>query len=257
MYRVLIVDDEKAEREGLLSLLTQRDYPFEIVLHEDGLAALEYLRENPCDLLITDIIMPQMDGLSLCTEAQALHPGIVTIISSAYSDFKYTQTAIRIGVNDYLLKPVVIDAFYETIDRTLQLIENRSDKIPSPRISIEDSVDPIVAEIKSLIRSSYHQNISLETIAQQVYLSPGYLSSMFKKKTGRSIMQYITLCRMRRAFYLLNHTNMKITQISREVGYQDSSYFCFLFRKYFDVTPNQIRKGVSPDVIERLQARLE
>ncbi len=89
-----------------------------------------------------------------------------------------------------------------------------------------------------------------------MYLSPSYLSSLFKRSTGRTIMQYITLFRMRRACHLLSKTNMKIVQICREAGYTNPSYFCFLFKKYFGITPNQYREGENADVMAKIHKML-
>lgn len=122
VYHALIADDERAELEGLSSLLQKAELPFCVTLCDDGAKAYNTLQQEPFDLLISDIVMPQMDGLTLCTNARALNSKIVTVISSAYGDFKYTQTAIRIGVDDYLLKPIVVDSFYQTMARMLDLI---------------------------------------------------------------------------------------------------------------------------------------
>ena len=258
MYRVLIVDDERIEREGLRSLLLKFGYPLEIVLKENGETALEALRASRFDLLISDIVMPQMDGLTLCHEALALQPHLVTMISSAYGDFKYTQAAIRIGVDDYLLKPVVIDSFRETIDRVLSLIQQRAQEGDTPSDNAMDvNSDPLIRDVQSLIQQHYREAIGLEWVAQQMYLSPGYLSGVFKRRTNQTITQYITLCRMRRACHLLTQTNIRVAQIGQEVGYPNSSYFGFLFRRIFGVTPNQLREGVSPDVMEKVRSILE
>lgn len=258
MYRALIVDDERIEREGIRSLLLKNEYPLETVLHENGEAALEALRASHFDLLISDIVMPRMDGLTLCREALALQPHLVTMISSAYGDFKYTQAAIRIGVDDYLLKPIVVDSFRETIDRALRLIQQRAHSDAAPANNAMDAkADPLVRDVQSLIQQHYAEAIGLEWVAQQMYLSPGYLSGVFKRRTNQTITQYITLCRMRRACHLLTQTNIRVAQIGQEVGYPNSSYFGFLFRRIFGVTPNQLREGVSSDVMEKIRSILE
>ena len=258
MYRVLIVDDEAAEREGLRSLLEKYGYPFEITLMANGETALEALRGQTFDLLISDIVMPHMDGLALCSEALNINPALVTLISSAYSDFKYTQAAIRIGVDDYLLKPIVVDSFRQTIDRAVELIRKRTLSDAGTFVNpLDENSNHLIQEVKRLIQEHYSEPIGLEWVAQHMYLSPGYLSSLFKRKTNRTVMQYITLCRMRRACYLLTKTNIKILQIGQEVGYPNPSYFGFLFRKTFNITPNQLREGVASDVMEKIQSILE
>lgn len=258
MFQVLIVDDESAEREGLFSLLNKYQYPFEITLRDNGQSAMDVLRERRFDLLISDIVMPQMDGLTLCTQALALYPQITTVISSAYSDFKYTQAAIRIGVDDYILKPIVVESFQGTMERCIQLMRKRSQSDDRSSLNaMEENTDHVIQEIKHLIQAHFAEDIGLEWVAQRMYLSPGYLSTVFKRKTDRTITQYVTLCRMRRACYLLRHTNIKVNQIGQDVGYPNPSYFCYLFRKIFSISPNQFREGVTEDVMAKIESTLE
>lgn len=258
MYHALIVDDERAEREGLDALIRKLGYPLETTLQGNGVEALAAMQKKRFDMLISDIVMPQMDGLALCTQARAKCPGLVTIISSAYDDFKYTQSAIRIGVDDYILKPIVVESFKSTIDHALNLIRARlNGQVEFPLRAADENGNHLIQDIKSLIQNHYNEDIGLEWVAQRMYLSPGYLSSLFKEKTNRTVMQYITLCRMRRACYLLTRTNIKVLSIGREVGYPNPSYFGFLFKKTFNVTPNQLREGVSADVMAQIQATLE
>ena len=78
IYRILIVDDEAIEREGVSFLLRKFSYPFEIFTQNNGKNALEFLQDTPVDILCTDIKMPFMDGLELCQEARKLYPDIFT-----------------------------------------------------------------------------------------------------------------------------------------------------------------------------------
>ena len=80
-----------------------------------------------------------------------------------------------------------------------------------------------------------------------VYLSTGYLSAVFKEETGMTLNRYIREVRMNKARDLLAGTNMKITQIAREVGFSNSSYFCRSFREYFGCSPESCRKGKVTD----------
>ncbi len=101
-----------------------------------------------------------------------------------------------------------------------------------------------ITKVKSYILHHYgEKNISAETLAAQVYLSPGYLSAIFKEETGVTLNRYIREVRMSKAKELLENTNMKITQIAKEVGFSNSSYFCRSFREYFGSSPESCRKG--------------
>ena len=109
MYRILITDDEKTERDCIRFLIQQTQLPLEIQEAEDGLSALHILKDWPADILFTDVQMPVMDGLELIHTALSLLPNLKPVIFSGYADFEYARTAIKLGVENYILKPVVPD----------------------------------------------------------------------------------------------------------------------------------------------------
>lgn len=116
MFTILIVDDEKEEREGVAFLLEELKYPLAKVFARNGREALSYLAEHPVDILFTDVRMPIMDGLELAAKAKVLLPDLEIIIFSGFSEFEYAKTAISIGVASYILKPVKVEEFQETMD---------------------------------------------------------------------------------------------------------------------------------------------
>jgi len=99
-----------------------------------------------------------------------------------------------------------------------------------------------INEILDNIHKNYVQDISLESIGKAVYLSPGYLSAFFKKEMGQSLMKYITCYRLKKAKELLVETNMKVVDVSKNVGFSDVSYFCMVFRNYFGMSPTRYRE---------------
>ena len=108
MYRVLVVDDEKIEREGIKFLLSREEGEFEISEASNGRQALEILRNEEIDLLLTDIKMPHMDGLELAKKAKEEKEELQIVIFSGYNDFSFAQEAIRYGVKEYVLKPWIL-----------------------------------------------------------------------------------------------------------------------------------------------------
>ena len=127
MYRILIVDDEKNERDCILYLLKNCGFELEIKEAEDGVEALQILKIWPAHILFTDVQMPRMDGLELIREALNLYPDIRPIIFSGYADFAYAKTAISLGVENYILKPVVPDEFTKTLSSLIgQLDEDQA-----------------------------------------------------------------------------------------------------------------------------------
>ena len=125
MYRILIVDDEKIERNGILFLMKQQNIQLIAKEASNGKEALEYLEENPVDILLTDIKMPFMDGISLIEEVAPKYPDMKLIIFSGYSEFEYAKRAMKLGVKDYILKPVDPAEFGKTMKKIVDELENR------------------------------------------------------------------------------------------------------------------------------------
>lgn len=100
-----------------------------------------------------------------------------------------------------------------------------------------------VAVVKNYIYQHYDEDLNLETLAEKVYLSSGYLSFIFKKETGMNLNRYIRVFRMEKAGELLKNTNMKVAQVSEKVGFSNVSYFCRSFREFYGKSPESYRKG--------------
>lgn len=108
MYRILVVDDEPIGLNHVRMILEKKCPQFEIIgTAENGAEALELIRRDQPDILITDIRMPIMDGIALVSQVKKEFPEILSVIVSGYSEFEYAKSALRSGVCDYLLKPLV------------------------------------------------------------------------------------------------------------------------------------------------------
>lgn len=123
MYRVLIAEDSKPILRNIQQLLRSMGLPLEVAAAaangEEALAAVE---QHAIDILITDIRMPKMDGLTLIEEAKRINPGLKSVLISGYNDFDYARKAIKLQVNDYLLKPVEQGALMEVMNRIIALL---------------------------------------------------------------------------------------------------------------------------------------
>ncbi|SHK01897.1 two-component system, response regulator YesN [Anaerocolumna jejuensis DSM 15929] len=128
MYKVIIVDDEQIERQGIEFLIRQYGDLFETASVESSEEVLKRLETENYDILCTDIKMPFMDGLELSKHALDLQPKLKIIIFSAYGEFGYAKTAINLGVSDYVLKPVNIDEFQQVFDKILLELEEDETK---------------------------------------------------------------------------------------------------------------------------------
>ena len=125
MYRMLVVDDEKSHRSGLSKLLYSM-YPEDMTLEaENGEQALDILQLLECDIVITDIKMEGLDGISLLRKIKDVYRSVEVIILSGYGHFEYAQDAIRHGAMEYLLKPVDSEELRMCMDRVRKHIQDR------------------------------------------------------------------------------------------------------------------------------------
>ncbi|KAF6620042.1 response regulator [Paenibacillus sp. EKM102P] len=99
----------------------------------------------------------------------------------------------------------------------------------------------VVKQVQELIAQDKGQELSVKTIADQVYLHPVYLSKIYKAETGEGLGDYIIRMRMERALYLLKYSNKKIYEITTELGYQNPQYFSKMFKKHYGMTPHEFR----------------
>ncbi|MGE8204635.1 response regulator transcription factor [Heyndrickxia sp. NPDC080065] len=116
MYKVLLVDDEPLITKGLKALIDWEDYGFEIAYTaESGEEALAYLKENPIDILITDILMEEMSGLELISETKKIQPQIKCIVLTGYQEFEFIKQGLLLGIENYLVKPVDEEELLTTV----------------------------------------------------------------------------------------------------------------------------------------------
>ena len=123
MYKILIVDDEKIERNGIRFLLKKLNLEFEIAEAVNGVDALEKLEKEDFDILLTDVKMPFMDGIELIDHVVKEKKKLRTVIFSGCNEFDYAKKAIRLGVVDYILKPVDPNEFKNTLNKVVNELE--------------------------------------------------------------------------------------------------------------------------------------
>ena len=150
MYNLMIVDDDEILLEGLGTAFDWATLNVRVVATAtDGLSALAEMRRQPCDILITDIKMGRMDGLELTRQVREEFPAARVVIMSAYEEFAYAQQAVRMAVEDYLLKPIDLDQLTEIIRNIVQSLDSErahSEKVEGMHRTINDLGDHTVDE---------------------------------------------------------------------------------------------------------------
>ncbi len=128
--RLLVADDSRAELDCIAFLVDKYSFPLELETAGNGRDALDLIHKHPFDLLLTDIKMPYMDGLTLAREALHALPDLKIAVVSGFHEFGYAKTAITLGVKDYLLKPIDPNEFKAVMERMISIIaERRMEKL--------------------------------------------------------------------------------------------------------------------------------
>ena len=233
----MIIDDEPKIRNGLSNLLTRREGWEVAGAYENAADALKYLAVNQVDVMITDIKMPEISGLELIARIRERDKKTAIIILSGYSNFQFAQRAIELGVSRYLTKPTnpreLICVLEETEKKLGGKQEKEEDSGKIPNLFVQKAAD--------YIKLNYSEKISIKEIADQLYLSPNYLSELFKKHTGKTISEYLTDYRLEKACQLLDHAEYRVGDVSGMVGIHDGRYFSNMFKKKYGMTPTEYR----------------
>jgi len=127
-YNILIVDDEKIEREGVAFLIQKFDFPMVLHKAENGVKALELLEQETIDIILCDIKMPYMNGMDLSAKVKVLYPEIKVIFLTAFAEFSFAKQAIELGAFGYLLKPIVPEEFEDIMNKLLETCEQEEMK---------------------------------------------------------------------------------------------------------------------------------
>jgi len=239
MLRIMLVDDEQVVRRGLEMILSKSGRDYTVVAScGDGLDALETLAKVCADVVVTDIRMPQMDGLALVNSLHNANANLPCIILSGYSDFEYARSALRFGATDYLLKPVDPEELFGCLDKIAAKSPGKG--------SFLDSECPeeghIVRNAKKIIENEYNGDLNVADIARRLYVHPNYLSRLFKRETGVNVTDYWLQIRLDKAKELLRDSpNLKIYEIAQYIGYNNSIFFNKVFKRIVGKTPKEYR----------------
>lgn len=230
MYRVMIIDDEKAIRSLIKKLINWEDYAAEVVGEaESGIEAINILDEVKPDIVFVDIRMPFMDGLTFLRYMTDIYTDIKIIIVTAYSDFSYARQCIELGVDKYILKPIskkeINNAFADVLSKVNR---KRTDEMGA-------RVDNINQYVVYLEQNYENPELSLSFMAKKFGFNVAYFSRKFKEVTGQSFVECLTSYRIRKACEYAGQ-GLMMYQVAEKVGIPDVSYFSKCFKKHMGMS---------------------
>lgn len=243
-FKYMVVEDEPLIRQNVIKKIDSLNLPLTLCAEvSDGILAMEYIAKLLPNLIITDIRMPQCDGLELAKFIKENHPSIKTIILSGYNEFSYAQKAMRYNVCDYLLKPLKTDALQETLQRVLLSLDSNIDKLSCLHVNSYDMPPEKICKLMlDYFQNHYKEEISISSLADTLGFSMEYLARIFKKETGLSPSKYLTNLRINEAkLLLLSHSSLEVGRIGEMVGYKDAFYFSRVFKSNVNLTPSEYR----------------
>lgn len=240
MLKVLIVEDEEMIRKGIVLTVDWAALDCVVVGEAtNGAQGLEAARRLEPSLIITDLKMPQMDGIEMLTALRAEGCTAYVIILTAYDNFAYAQSALRLGAVDYLLKPFHDGDLENAVTRIQQRRRPAAEATPIGAARKRDK-SKYVLEAMDYISKHYNEpDISVGTVAQSLNISEGYLSHTFKKETDYTLLNYLTRYRIHKAMELLKDCRVKVYEVAEQVGYRDIAYFSATFKKYAGISPSE------------------
>lgn len=231
--RLLIVDDEPIILGGLVKVIKDAA-PLGTEVREAGNAfeALEVMKGYMPDVTVTDLHMPEKNGFELMEEAKGSGLCDRFIILTGYDDFEYVRRALRWGVVDYLLKPL-------DKNEIAGLLTHIDQELPT---EADSECERHTKRILAYIEKHYMNDLSLDHLAELMNLHPNYISSLFKKVTGDTFVNYLNAFRIKEAQKLLGtHRHLSVSEIGRRVGFENKHYFTKVFKKYTGITPGAYR----------------
>ena len=188
--KAVVVEDELLIKEGLCRLLNKMFPEIEVAgvagNGQEGLASIE---KNKPDLVITDIKMPGMDGLEMLSKVRDLGMAPKVIILTAYSEFTYAQQAVKLGVYDYIIKPVVVQEFVQTIRKIQNLCEQEQKRTPEAMGSLENIISGILhgvtvldEQMKDFLYKRYGISENTNFIELLTYMGDSYAAQKRRKR---------------------------------------------------------------------------
>lgn len=256
MMKLLMVNDEVLTVETMKTDIPWKQYGIDDVFTAyDTEAAKACISANTIDLMLCDIEMPGENGIAMLRWVRENKKEIECIFLTCHASFEYAREAINLGCQDYILIP----AKYEDIGAAVLRVINRikaqheasryqeygkqvvKDKIDhaTELLGQKKAEDMVDAAIGYIIENLGSETLSVNEIADKLFIHPVYLNRIFNKEKGISVGQYIIGERMKLAADLIKTKHLSANAIAELVGYKSYSNFNMMFRKYYGCAPSQ------------------
>lgn len=248
-YSILIVEDNADIRNYLQQTLSPQ---YEILTASNGTDGLNISRQKLPDLVITDIMMPGIDGIELCrtlkTDIETCH--IPIIMLTAKSTEEQRIEGLETGADSYIPKPFNIRHLWVRIEKLLELRKTLREKFGNEigfeayQTGVTTPDRDLLKKVTSVIQKRISDSaLSVETLAEDVGISRGHLQRKLKSLTGQNPNEFIRIIRLKQAAEILaDKQNITISEVADMVGFSSQSYFSTAFTKQFNISPSQYKE---------------
>ncbi|MCJ8279720.1 MAG: response regulator, partial [Rivularia sp. ALOHA_DT_140] len=255
--KILVIEDDARTRNMYLDGLESEG--FEMISASNGKIGIQQAVSNLPDLVICDILMPDIDGFTVLNNLRqnpltAIIPFIFLTARGSQEDFR---KGMESGADDYIAKPATVEQLLKAIAIRLEKKQTflryccNQSSITALRLNETDcskeekSIFPTVPQLKEVfnyIEANYQKGITLSDVAEAVGYSAAYLTNRVAKITGETVNSWIVKRRMSAARDLLKSTSQNIEEIATNVGYKNACHFSRQFRQQHDIPPKAWRK---------------
>ena len=245
-HTLLVVEDNTDIRKLIVSEMGKK---YHILEASDGKEGLKAAIEKKPSLIISDVVMPEMDGIEFCTKIRhnevTMH--IPFIMLTARNSIEQQIEGLEHGADAYIAKPFDLNYLQANVKRLINSRNNlykASDRNAAyedqDTHSVESHNDKLLKKLDDLISEHLDDpDLSVDVLSKKVGLSRTHLNRKMKDLTGESPASYIRQLRLRKSVQLLKEHNLTISEIAFAVGFSSPSYFSQAFRDYYGVTPKE------------------
>jgi len=243
MFNIAIFEDNPLVLKSLASTIDWAELRCIVAgTAENGNDAYRLLNEIKIDIIISDIKMPGMDGLTLAQKVSEMGLHAKIILITGYHEFELARKAVGLGVVDLLTKPLSNEDIRSAVNKAIEALDSESRETDEEQpFRAPGNASSLVRHTIVFLNQHYAQDITLEITAGHFQVSPNHLSRLLKKETGTGFVELLTKIRMAEALKLLEKPDAKVYMVAEQVGYRDYAYFYQVFKKFYNVSPQKYR----------------
>lgn len=244
-FTILLVDDNYDFLKFLSESLARQ---YHVLKATNGKHALNVLEKEDIDLVVSDIMMPEMDGLELCSTIKndIRYSHIPIILLTAKASEEHQLEGLSVGADDYITKPFNMEVLKLRINKIIEMnvkrqeIFNQDIKIEPSRITITPLDQQLVEKAIQIVEDNISETeFSVEELASSLNISRSYFYKKMIKITGKKPIEFIRTIRMKRAQQLLTESQMQVSEIAYTLGYNSPKIFSKHFKEEFNISPSE------------------